>query len=235
MKKRINVFRQDPIFHSRIHVGTISYDNSIYIFNYSDEYKSNSNNTPIFPFIDLSSEYTCPKLFPVFSSRLPDPKRADIKTILSKYGMEEYDEFTLLMKSRGRLPIDTLEFVPEISENEVDGLDTEVAGVSHYNACILFHDHIDLSKGDKLRLELNPENQFDKYAVKVLKADNLIGYIPKYYSQMIFETIKKNNNLYAVISNISEHNCTEAHSEQCRSCICIKIKISSNPTNIDNN
>lgn len=50
-------------------------------------------------------------LFPVFSSRIPDRKRRDIQKILDKYGLKEFDEFELLRKSGGHLPIDTYEFL----------------------------------------------------------------------------------------------------------------------------
>lgn len=58
--------------------------------------------------------YKCEELFPVFSSRLPDRKRKDIKKILEKYGLKEYDSYQLLKRSGARLPIDNLQFVDPI-------------------------------------------------------------------------------------------------------------------------
>jgi len=55
--------------------------------------------------------YESETVFPVFSSRLPDQHRRDIKQILEKYGMESYDAFNLLSKSGGKLPIDNYKFV----------------------------------------------------------------------------------------------------------------------------
>ena len=63
--------------------------------------------------------YESAMLFPVFSSRLPDPKRRDIGKILEKYGLLQYDAYEMLKKSGGRLPIDTFEFItPVFSEEE---------------------------------------------------------------------------------------------------------------------
>lgn len=54
--------------------------------------------------------YESQTLFPVFSSRLPDPKRRDINTILRKYGLVSYNAYELLKRNGGKLPIDTYEF-----------------------------------------------------------------------------------------------------------------------------
>lgn len=62
--------------------------------------------------------YESAVLFPVFSSRMPDPKRRDMEKILEKYGLAEYDAFELLKKNGGRLPIDTYEFIRPISPDE---------------------------------------------------------------------------------------------------------------------
>ena len=59
-------------------------------------------------------EYKSKVMFPAFASRLPDRKRRDMKRILRKYGLEEFDEFELLKKSGARLPIDTYEFINPI-------------------------------------------------------------------------------------------------------------------------
>lgn len=62
-------------------------------------------------FSDFNKIYTRDKLFPVFSSRLPSKNRKDISKILKKYGLEKYDEFQLLVKSGGKLPIDNIEIL----------------------------------------------------------------------------------------------------------------------------
>ena len=38
--------------------------------------------------------------------------------ILNKYNMDEYDAYTLLQRGGARLPIDSLEFIDPILENE---------------------------------------------------------------------------------------------------------------------
>ena len=62
-------------------------------------------------FPQINATYENPELFAVFSSRLPEPTRPEIKEILKTYGMTEYDEFELLKRSGAKLPTDNYEFV----------------------------------------------------------------------------------------------------------------------------
>jgi len=62
-------------------------------------------------FPEVDKVYISNKLFPVFASRLPDPKRKGIDVILARYGLTNYDSYMLLKKSGARLPIDNLEFI----------------------------------------------------------------------------------------------------------------------------
>ncbi len=62
-------------------------------------------------FSQINATYENSQLFPVFSARLPDKKRPEIKEILVTYGMTEYDEFELLKRSGAKLPTDNYEFI----------------------------------------------------------------------------------------------------------------------------
>ncbi len=62
-------------------------------------------------FPQINATYENPQLFAVFSSRLPEPTRPEIKEILETYGMTEYDEFELLKRSGAKLPTDNYEFI----------------------------------------------------------------------------------------------------------------------------
>ena len=75
--------------------------NSRYEFRYCDEVRNAIEDgfVPLLCFPDLDKQYEDEKLFSVFSSRLPDKKRKNIKDILKKYGLEDYDEYTLLKRS----------------------------------------------------------------------------------------------------------------------------------------
>lgn len=64
-------------------------------------------------FSDINKVYDNYQLFSVFESRLPDPKRPEIKEILNMYEMKEYDSFELLKRSGAKLPTDSYEFSKE--------------------------------------------------------------------------------------------------------------------------
>ena len=84
---------------------------SMYKFEYSEEDGTMGVDwQPLVAFPERRV-YESEILFPVFSSRIPDRKRRDIQKILDKYGLKEFDEFELLRKSGGHLPIDTYEFL----------------------------------------------------------------------------------------------------------------------------
>lgn len=109
---------KDPKTKKNFTVGKLN-RTEMFTFEYCEEYqeaqKRGWEKLPAFP---KEKVYKSNILFPVFSSRLPDPKRRDIEKILEKYGLEKYDAYELLKKSGSKLPIDTYEFVCSASLDE---------------------------------------------------------------------------------------------------------------------
>ena len=150
-------------------------------------------------FEDKDKIYESDILFPVFSSRLPDMKRRGIDKILNKYGLEYYDDFKLLKRSGAKLPIDKLEFIDPILDENEDVIKRifYLAGSRHYIGCFgeSCNNSVKFNKDDKLKLELEPNNKFDKNAVKVLTLNNIhIGYIPRFYCESVVNLIQKGYN-----------------------------------------
>jgi len=103
-------------------VGQLS-KNGQFEFSYGFEVKEAIENgfKLLISFEQIDKVYKSDILFPVFSSRLPDMKRKGIEKILSKYGLDNYDDYKLLKRSGAKLPIDNLEFIdPILDENEGD-------------------------------------------------------------------------------------------------------------------
>ncbi len=206
-------------------VGTLS-KNGLFEFEYSCEIdeaiKAGFNH--IAAFKDVNKKYTSEKLFPVFSSRLPDKKRRDISDILKKYNLEEYDEYLLLKNSGARLPIDTFEFIDPIFDDEQNvSRDFFVAGVSHYLPCSndkCDFENININVNDRLVLKLEPENKYDFNAVEIFNSNgDKLGYIPRYYSKQVTKMIDENKNVSCrVIEFNPNSNCRE----------CIKVNLSIN-------
>lgn len=175
---------------------------------------------PLIAFPNIDEVYENNNMFPAFSSRLPDKRRKDVKGILRKYKLEEYDAFELLKKSGGKLPTDSLEFIDPIFLDE-SNIEREfyIAGVKYHGYCKNKYLNFNLSVNENLFLEKEPTNKYDKYAVKVVNEENkLIGYIPIFYSEAISRAIDEKRKIVCTIINIE---CNDT----CRDCIKIKITI----------
>lgn len=75
-------------------VGKLLYENGIWIFMYSDEYKQQNRYEPLVNFPNLNQEYKSDQLWPFFASRLPgvselkenEKSESDVLSLLRKYG-----------------------------------------------------------------------------------------------------------------------------------------------------
>ena len=211
---------KDPQTRSNFTIGKLS-RNTKYVFEYCDTVvdAENAGWERLDAFPEIKS-YESDVLFPVFSSRLPDRKRRDIKKILEKYGLSEFDEFDLLRKSGARLPIDTYEFVdPIFPEEETVERDFFVMGIRHHASCAGTDCTLlpTVTAGDYLILHEEPENIYDPFAIRVLtNQGSHLGYIPRYYSRAISERLKKG---VTYSCRVLEVNPTTTCSE------CIKVKL----------
>ena len=198
--------------------------NSCYEFRYCNEVEEATEDgfVPLLCFPDLNKKYEDEKLFSVFSSRLPDKKRKNIKDILKKYGLEDYDEYTLLKRSGARLPIDNLEFIDPILDGEKDITRIFfVAGVRHYlncdgNDCLKA---ITITRGDEVFLKKDSENMHDTNAVHVLDySGKILGYIPRYYSSSVTKLLETKKKISCHVYNVDK-------SQNCNECIKIIMEI----------
>jgi len=177
---------------------------------------------PLVSLPDLDKVYVSARLFPVFSSRLPDRKRKDIHRILKKYGLEEYDEYLLLKNSGARLPIDTLEFIdPILSLAQSFRRTFFIAGPGYYINCNgkVCENSFDINRGDEVVLKCEPDNPSDENAVQVLDIfGTLLGYVPRYYSAGIAELLHQNR-------DIKCHICSVNKSKNCNECIQVILNV----------
>ena len=162
-------------------------------------------------------------LFPVFSSRLPDPKRRDIQKILEKYGLTEYDAYELLKKNGGRLPIDTYEFISPIFPDDKN-IQREffIMGIRHLapcggSDCSLLHR---ILVGDTLVLNPEPENKNDHSAIRLTTNEGQhLGYVPRYYNQAILSCILSGRTYSCKVIEVNLLN-------NCSECIKVCLRIS---------
>ena len=198
--------------------------NGQYEFCYCDEVHDAIKDgfSPLLCFPELDKVYKDNKLFPIFSSRLPDRKRKDIKTILDKYGLEEYDDYMLLKRSGARLPIDQLEFIdPILSENKNLTRIFFLAGTRHYLECEgeKCQDAVKVTRGDEVYLKREPDNLYDKNAVQVVDVSGrVLGYIPRYYSEGVSWLLKQKRRITCHIYHVDKN-------KNCNECIKLIMKI----------
>lgn len=203
-------------------VGTLS-KNGKFEFEYNNEIdEALENGFLLLTAFPEKKRYVSDVLFPAFSSRLPDRKRIDIENILKKYELEEYDSYELLKRSGARLPIDNLEFIDPIFDND-EKVERKfyIAGSKYYMGCNEGNDcvkNFEISLGENIQLECEPDNKKDKNAVKMLYKNNIIGYVPRYYAESISNIIK---NKKGYICTVIETN----YDFDCRNCIRVKFSI----------
>ena len=211
----------DKVSKKQYIVGTLS-RNGKYEFEYNEEIDlAIKNGFTLLTAFPKRVKYECETLFPAFLSRLPDKKRSDIANILNKYGLVEYDAYQLLKKSGAKLPIDDIYFIDPIFDiNNKFERTFPVAGSRYYMNCNNGNNCIkncNLRIGDELSLELEPENERDSNAVKILYNNKLLGYIPRYYSENVTKIIKEKKKYKCIVQEININD------NDCQNCIIVKL------------
>jgi HipA-like protein len=80
----------------RLVVGTLSYVNDEYVFQYSDSFKAQSAIPPITAFPNPHEEYRSPELWPFFEVRLPPVDRADVQRFIAEHRIDPNDHVRML-------------------------------------------------------------------------------------------------------------------------------------------
>ncbi len=214
---------KDPKTRRNFTVGKLTKEEK-YLFEYCEEAdEAESNGWRRLESFPERKKYESETLFPVFLSRLPDPKRRDIKTILKKYGLNDYNDFELLRRSRAKLPIDTYEFVdPIISEDGDVEIDFYIMGMRYHAPCNGddCEANIGVEIGETLMLQEEPTNPQDSFAIKLLTRQKIcLGYVPRYYNQTILNRLNQGN-IYEC--RVLE---TNANKGACSECVKVRLTI----------
>lgn len=140
--------------------------------------------TPYTEFQDLNMRYNG-NVAEIFGQRLTKSDRPDIANFYRFWEVDPEkaaDKFYLLGKTQGLVPTDNFEFLAEYIYQPGLHFLTELAGLSKYQT-----PRGTIKAGDVLRYELEHDNEYDRYAVKVYKNDTLLGYIKKYHSKVFYD------------------------------------------------
>jgi hypothetical protein len=158
-----------------------------HIFKYSpgtEKLQLEEGFTPYTEFQDLKKEYNG-NVAEIFGQRLTKLDRPDIAGFFKFWEVDAdkaQDKFYLLGKTQGLVATDNFEFLAEYKLQPDTHFLTELASLSKNP---LPTGTVQLA--DILSFELESENEYDRYAVKVFKGDKQLGYIKKYHSKIFYE------------------------------------------------
>ena len=106
-------------------------------------------------------------------------------------GLSKTDPGLLKLVSQG-----TISF--KAFEEDILALESIVAGTSYLNLQEIEKEII--PKETELTLQREPENEFDKFAIKLLYKNNKLGYIPKSKNQTIARLMEVGKQFYAKVA-----------------------------------
>tara|TARA_R110002072_G_scaffold288828_1_gene455115 strand:- start:11146 stop:11802 length:657 start_codon:yes stop_codon:yes gene_type:complete len=139
-------------------------------------------------FPDTTKTYT-ENVIEIFGQRLMRSERNDIKDFYDFWLIDDKykkDDYYMLAHTQGILPTDNYEFLADFNPGRSLEFITEIAGLSTTNLPL-----DSLSVGDVLTYEKEiPQNEYDKYAIKVFKEGLFLGYI-KIIHNRVFNKLKK--------------------------------------------
>lgn len=79
-------------------VGTLSVEDGVWKFEYSDEFRHEQNMRPIVEFPDVNKVYENEDLWQFFASRIPSPELPEVGEILQREHIAEDDAVSLLKR-----------------------------------------------------------------------------------------------------------------------------------------
>lgn len=141
--------------------------------------------SPYIDFPDVDKVYT-ENVLEIFGQRLIKTERSDIQRYLDFWDIEpkyKDDKFYLLAYTQGMLSNDNFEFLADFHPIKDLKFVSEICGLSHRKLQLG-----SLSVGEKLSYELESGNPNDKFAVKVKKGEQVVGYVKMIHSKVFHKT-----------------------------------------------
>lgn len=125
----------------------------------------------------------------IFGQRLIKSERTDSKDFYDFWNIDvskAKHKYYMLAFTQGLLPTDNFEFLADFNPVKNLSFITEITNLTESQ---ISSEKVNI--GDFLRYELEPENQYDKNAVKVFKDDFYLGHIKLIHCNVFHKTKKK--------------------------------------------
>lgn len=156
--------------------------------------------TPYVDFPEIEKEYS-ENVLEIFGQRLIKTERADIQKYLDFWDIDSKykdDKYYLLAYTQGMLSNDNFEFLADFHPIKELRFVSEICGLTHANV-----QPGTLFVGDLLSWQTEKENPKDKYAVKVFKGSQILGYVKLIHSRIFYK--KGNSNLKIRVKSIDQN------------------------------
>lgn len=79
-------------------VGTLSVEDGVWEFEYSDDFRRSDDLRPLVEFPDVNKTYVNEELWQFFASRIPSPEQPEVEEIIRREHIEEDDAVRLLQR-----------------------------------------------------------------------------------------------------------------------------------------
>jgi hypothetical protein len=138
-------------------------------------------------FPNLEQKYT-ENVIDIFGQRIIKTERNDIRDFLDFWLVDRVylnDKYYMLAYTQGLLPTDNYEFLADFNPVQNLSFVTEITGLSQIQVSSEC-----LKKDSPLRYELESDNPYDSYAVKVFTGDLYLGHIKRIHCR-VFHNYKK--------------------------------------------
>lgn len=136
-------------------------------------------------FPDIKKEYK-DNVIEIFGQRIMRSERNDVKDFYDFWFIDKAkldDVYYMLAYTQGILPTDNYEFLADFNSSINIKFVTEISGLSKYKI------NSDLLKvGDVLSYIKEPNNTYDKFAIKLYKNELFLGYIKIIHNRIFYRS-----------------------------------------------
>lgn len=206
--KRLLLTWQPPEGKSRERfvVGEICLNNDSYVFRYLvdaiDFKKAIDEGFVCYPAFRKHNQEYCEGVLETFLRRIPPRSRGDFAKYLEQWRLTsdvDITDFALIGHTGAKLPNDGFSLINPFDGNTVPyEFYIEVAGFRYQKSVTLN----DISVGLPVSFIAEPENQYDRHAVRIEVPEKKIGYVNKVQSPAFIRWLESNS-IHAVIERIN--------------------------------
>lgn len=172
-------------------------------FNYIKENVESAKKKGFSPYTEFPSieKVYNGNVLEIFAQRLIKPERTDIQTFYDFWEIDSKykdDKYYLLAHTQGLSTTDNFEFLADY--NPIPGLHflTELAKISIQQLPVG-----SIKINEELQYELEPNNQFDSNAVKVLQSGRELGYIKRIHNKVFYK--RGGENLKLIVKALDQN------------------------------